>query len=163
MFSFSAGTNVYRCPKSTIYPITADKLYVTTHIYVTTRIFHLQSWRKFCKNSQAWRATPIPYCILLGSLVFLAYMIASFYSVKNDRTVNIYAEVTFRELDYFLSWLKISDFILSSCKSAEFCVTNWVILCLSAGTKNVAQRATRIFLKHLNSWQQWQGCSHILS
>lgn len=41
--------------------------------------------------------------MLLGSLVFLAYMIASFYAVKNDRTVNVYAEVTFRELDYFLS------------------------------------------------------------
>lgn len=45
----------------------------------------------------------------------MAYVTASFYGANNDRkrTVNIYAKLTFRELDCFLSCLKISDFILN--------------------------------------------------
>lgn len=91
--------------------------------------------------------------MFLGGFVFLTYVITSFHSINNDkeRAVNIHAKVIFRELDCFLSLLKISHLVLSSCKSAEFSITNGVMLLLSAGAKNTAQRAIILFLKHLNS------------
>lgn len=83
----------------------------------------------------------------LGDLVFLTYVVKNFHSINNDeeRALNIYGKITFRELNCFLSWLKIC-LTLSSRKSAEFSLIDGRILLLSAGAKNAAQRAVILFL-----------------
>lgn len=91
--------------------------------------------------------------MFIGDLILLTYVTTSFHGKNNDkeRAVNRHAKVAFRELDYFLSLLKISHLVLSSRKSAEFSIMNGVILLLSAGAKNSAQSAVVLFLKCLHS------------
>lgn len=148
MLRFSAAVNVYRCPS--IHSQQSVLLLQVNFISPLASICHLQSRRKSSKNSEAYGAAPFFY-MALGGLVFLAYVTASFYGANNDteRTVNIYAKLTFRELNCFLSCLKISDFILNSIKSAEFSDTNWVILPLSAVEQRSGPESYNIILKTL--------------